>query len=203
MTDRHNIPAPVWRPLAEAIAAEHGMTAAQILKRSTRRESVVPRFNFWKALRALPAGYTLQAIGNLTGHGHTAVSLGLRSPTANLKAGTKRPRALAPRGPLRTLVGERFGKLVVIAQASEPPGQRKHRSRWWLCRCDCGRDRVAQTDKLHDGTAFHCKDHRCRVPNHTVEGGATALRELRASQAARFANLKPANLPVSPQREAA
>lgn len=42
---------------------------------------------------------------------------------------------------LATLVGRKFGRLEVLAQAERPPGKT---GRHWRCRCDCGTVRVVR-----------------------------------------------------------
>lgn len=53
----------------------------------------------------------------------------------------------------RTLIniaGKRFGKLVVLRRESN--GRRKH----WLCRCDCGTEKLVQSGGLIDGSTSSC-----------------------------------------------
>lgn len=51
-----------------------------------------------------------------------------------------------------SLVGQRFGKLVVIEQAeSSAAGQRR-----WVCQCDCGNRRVVLGTNLKRGTTASC-----------------------------------------------
>jgi hypothetical protein len=50
------------------------------------------------------------------------------------------------------MVGERFGKLVVVAASDE----RRIRKRLWLCRCDCGGSTLATTGNLHSGNSKSC-----------------------------------------------
>lgn len=49
--------------------------------------------------------------------------------------------------------GQRYGKLVVV-EKSESRG--KHGEVLWLCRCDCGKDRLAIAGNLRAGTALSC-----------------------------------------------
>jgi hypothetical protein len=54
------------------------------------------------------------------------------------------------------LTGERFGRLIVVEQASDavqPSGQRKRR---WLTRCDCGVEVVVRADNLKSGNTNSC-----------------------------------------------
>lgn len=48
-------------------------------------------------------------------------------------------------------VGKRFGRLVVLS----PAGMRK-KSMLWLCRCDCGKERVAYATDIRRGRAKSC-----------------------------------------------
>lgn len=54
----------------------------------------------------------------------------------------------------KNLVGQRFGKLVVIALAEKPDGV-KNAHRFWLCKCDCGNTKVVSGSNLGHGT-FGC-----------------------------------------------
>ena len=49
------------------------------------------------------------------------------------------------------LTGQRYGKLSVLAPA-ENSGKRTA----WLCRCDCGEEKVVSTAKLRDGRRTSC-----------------------------------------------
>jgi hypothetical protein len=54
------------------------------------------------------------------------------------------------------LTGQRFGRLVALRIAGE--GRRKQKN--WLCRCDCGREKIVAGRHLKDGT----KSCGCLVP---------------------------------------
>ena len=49
------------------------------------------------------------------------------------------------------LINERFGRLVVIA-----PAENKGRRTQWLCKCDCGKEKIALTDSLRSGKVQSC-----------------------------------------------
>lgn len=51
----------------------------------------------------------------------------------------------------KDLTGQRFGRLVVIAIADRVDGQRR-----WLCRCDCGVEKLAVGDRLRGGILRSC-----------------------------------------------
>jgi len=49
---------------------------------------------------------------------------------------------------MKDLTGRRFGRLVAIKHL---PKQR------WLCKCDCGNDRIVDTRFLYGGEAVDCQ----------------------------------------------
>lgn len=49
------------------------------------------------------------------------------------------------------LTGHRYGKLMVLAPAANVGGRTA-----WLCRCDCGREVVARTNRLRSGHTSSC-----------------------------------------------
>lgn len=53
---------------------------------------------------------------------------------------------------LNRLVGQRFGKLVVL----ESTKQRHHNSIVWKCKCDCGNIKYVPTDSLRNGHTKSC-----------------------------------------------
>jgi hypothetical protein len=53
----------------------------------------------------------------------------------------------------KDLVGERFGKLVVIKLEEK---SKKRRGRWWMCKCDCGNMHEVQTNPLTRGAVMSC-----------------------------------------------
>lgn len=72
------------------------------------------------------------------------------------------------------LIGQRFGRLTVIAPA-ENVGNRTA----WLCPCDCGNDVVVKTYHLRSGHTASCGCQESGVANLTyVEG--TCIEMLRA-----------------------
>lgn len=50
------------------------------------------------------------------------------------------------------LTGQKFGRLTVIKRA----GSTKNRVTEWLCRCDCGNEKVIRADRLQRGTTQSC-----------------------------------------------
>lgn len=51
--------------------------------------------------------------------------------------------------------GDRFGQLVVLREADVTPNGRRY-----VCRCDCGAERVAQSNNLRSGNTTSCGGHR-------------------------------------------
>jgi hypothetical protein len=62
--------------------------------------------------------------------------------------------------------GDRFGRLVVLAQATRPP-DRRSRGRWFACRCDCGGHAVVTAGALRSGGTSSCgclfREHVARI----------------------------------------
>ena len=52
-----------------------------------------------------------------------------------------------------SLIGKRFGRLVVIEQAEN---NKKHRGRFWKCKCDCGNFITTRGDNLISGATKSC-----------------------------------------------
>ena len=49
------------------------------------------------------------------------------------------------------LKGKRFGKLVVIEQV-----ENLHTKTRWLCKCDCGNNKIVQSNHLKSGATISC-----------------------------------------------
>jgi len=60
----------------------------------------------------------------------------------------------------RNLLGQRFGKLTVIAYA----GRNQFDHHLWLCRCDCGNEKTSTTSSLCAGRTIACG---CYSPHRT------------------------------------
>ena len=52
----------------------------------------------------------------------------------------------------KNLVGDRFGRVVVLERA----GADKHNRALWLCQCDCGNTCIVATNRLTNGTTKSC-----------------------------------------------
>lgn len=76
----------------------------------------------------------------------------------------KRGHRLAPRAarPPVVFVGERYGRLVVVAESSGKPGRSR---RYYRCLCDCGTETIVASDCLRSGTTRSC-GCLCRDSRH-------------------------------------
>lgn len=50
------------------------------------------------------------------------------------------------------LTGQRFGRLVVLARATDKQYKRPH----WICKCDCGNQKIIHGDSLRGGLTQSC-----------------------------------------------
>ena len=55
----------------------------------------------------------------------------------------------------KSLVGERFGKLVAVKEEAELYDSFDHR-RFYRCVCDCGNEVIVRYDRLKDGSKTSC-----------------------------------------------
>lgn len=53
--------------------------------------------------------------------------------------------------PLKDLSGKRFGRLYVLKLAFT-----KNRKSYWLCKCDCGKEKIIRSDSLIGGKSISC-----------------------------------------------
>lgn len=51
------------------------------------------------------------------------------------------------------LIGQRFGRLTVVARSTEPTTEISVR---WVCRCDCGAETVVTSSNLRSGQMVSC-----------------------------------------------
>lgn len=57
---------------------------------------------------------------------------------------------------LKDMTGLRFGKLVVLHRADDHIDPKGNRVVRWLCKCDCGAERIARGKDLRLGAAVSC-----------------------------------------------
>lgn len=74
-------------------------------------------------------------------------SCGIEKPirSSRLKSGDSKTC-----GHVKDLVGQRFGRLIVISFSH------MNRIQHWLCKCDCGNEIVVNINRLHTGTTRSC-----------------------------------------------
>lgn len=66
------------------------------------------------------------------------------------------------------LEGHRYGRLLVLSFA----GQDAHYRSQWLCRCDCGTEKVVSSGGLREGSTVSCGCYRAeRKPPSTLSHG--------------------------------
>lgn len=56
----------------------------------------------------------------------------------------------------KSLIGQRFGKLVVTGEDYSKVDARGHRIKRWICKCDCGAVTKVVTQKLNSGRVRSC-----------------------------------------------
>ncbi len=65
---------------------------------------------------------------------------------------------------VQDITGKRFGKLLVIKST----GKRNRENKlFWLCKCDCGRDKITIAKTLKAGL---CKTCGCRLNSEAIGG---------------------------------
>lgn len=74
------------------------------------------------------------------------------------------------------LTGQKFGLLTVISRAERPEGLTSSGA-YWLCRCDCGNDKVIMGKSLRTGKTISCGCHTQMVDDITgkVYGKLTVI----------------------------
>lgn len=68
------------------------------------------------------------------------------------------------------LVGERFGKLVVMSEGQGKRSTGGQKKRTWLCKCDCGGANEVKTELLRSGHTTSCgcvRSETCRNRNQS------------------------------------
>lgn len=57
---------------------------------------------------------------------------------------------------IENLVGKKYGRWLVISRAEDKIIVGNRHIRHWLCKCDCGTERVVKEQSLKDGTSKSC-----------------------------------------------
>lgn len=63
------------------------------------------------------------------------------------------------------MIGKRYGKLVIASKYSSENGVK------WLCKCDCGKERVSSTSHLNAGYVKSCGCHVKKAHALALNGG--------------------------------
>lgn len=56
----------------------------------------------------------------------------------------------------KDLSGQRFGRLIAIEEATPMRSPNGHKLRRWLCRCDCGKEKIIRQSSLTAGLSTSC-----------------------------------------------
>lgn len=94
----------------------------------------------------MPADVIARRLGIAPRAVHTRVT---RLRQRGIELEKRRPRV--PPSPI--LIGDRFGRLIVVSELAE---RSKHRSRRYKCVCDCGIETIATTNDLRTGHKESC-----------------------------------------------
>lgn len=54
------------------------------------------------------------------------------------------------------LTGQRFGRLIAVAEAEAYISPKGHKTQRWLCRCDCGKEKIVRRQHLCNGATISC-----------------------------------------------
>jgi hypothetical protein len=104
-----------------------------------------------------------------------------------LRAGTASQCGCDPLASMSlNLVGQRFGKLTVVKLAERGGGSRAGRR--WLCKCDCGNDRIMSSGHLREGKVIAC--HECGKKTRYERAYETKLLGMHAEDGQRFGGLR-------------
>jgi len=71
---------------------------------------------------------------------------------------------MAKKGEYKSLLGNRYGKLLVIGSTPIKEDNRKY---FWLCECDCGTKKLVKADNLRSGNTTSCG---CKKQTHCMSG---------------------------------
>ena len=60
------------------------------------------------------------------------------------------------------LTGRRYGRLTVCREIKQAEKSRRH---YWLCRCDCGKEKTVEESHLKTGHTKSCGCYRKELPS--------------------------------------
>lgn len=67
---------------------------------------------------------------------------------------------------IKVTPGDRYGKLVIVKEVESPVKNR----RFFLCKCDCGNEKVIRLDHLRDGRVYSCGCSKRDKPSNFKHG---------------------------------
>lgn len=73
-------------------------------------------------------------------------------------------KSKTPPPKFKDLTGKRYGRLVVIERSYE---KARNNHSFWLCKCDCGNTRIADSADLHNGVTTNC-GRRCPLGKRPI-----------------------------------
>jgi hypothetical protein len=79
-----------------------------------------------------------------------------------LNGETKSCGCLKTRHQYKDITGQKFGKLTVISYS-----ETRNKKPFWLCRCDCGKEKIMKGSSLKNGSAASCGCARGRINDLT------------------------------------
>ena len=100
------------------------------------------------------------------GNEKTILQHNLVNPLGTQSCGCARFKRAIPPRPRGNLVGNRYGKLIVLAATDPIIRSNQSKRRAWLCRCDCGSEVVIAEDNLIGG---HTRSCGC-LRGHSIKG---------------------------------
>lgn len=90
---------------------------------------------------------------------------------------------IIPVGRAKNIIGERFGRLVVVART-----ENTNNDVWWLCKCDCGNITEVRKSKLSSGNTKSCG---CLARELTSERRSNSGLDLTGKRFDRLVAIKP------------
>lgn len=96
-----------------------------------------------------------------------------------------------------TLVGKRFGRLIVVdfgGMKTRKSGERCVEEAYWLCKCDCGREMSTSGDRLKRGVAKSCG---CLQRDTAAETGKSSMKNIAGNRYGKLIAVEPTAKKIS------
>lgn len=143
-----------------AIARQLGCSIATVLRHARElhildKERTTPRYDWVAIQSAYDKGWPPSRCMEYFGFSDTAWIRAIQTSKLIPDPARQRARSVALN---ESIVGNRYGHLVVIKQVES----RKDHNRQWLCKCDCGNEKVWTTGALTEGSSQTCGCSRKR-----------------------------------------